>query len=465
MHDDSGNLKSDPELTRPFDAIVVGSGPGGGTVARELTNRGWRVLILEMGAKAPVTGSMVQTLRELWMPGRSLFLTNGLLAILRGVTVGGSSIYYWGTAWEPRYELFDKHGINIRSEVAEAKQALGVAPLPRHLMGPAARRIMESAIELGYDWKPLPKFFDQDRLGGPPMGSYGVPSYEAKWNARMAVDDAVSFGATLLTGAKVRRVLVEDNVANGVEFVQGGKKRRAFGSTVIVAAGGIGSPFILRASGIAGAGQSFFCDPIVAVSGSLPGVDRGLEMPMVGGALFEEEGYTLSDMSVPQWVYLLMTAQVGRIDRLLSYRHSAAIMVKIRDDAEGYISRRGGIRKRLTPGDRKKLDGGAERAKRILTNAGAKRLSRSLPFAAHPGGAVPIGRLLDRDLQTEILNLYVCDASVIPDAWGLPPTLTLIGLGTRLARHLNARNEDKVMHDTWNFERARRIEATTVSGG
>jgi hypothetical protein len=25
---------------------------------------------------------------------------------------------------------------------------------------------------------------------------------------------------------------------------------------------------------------------------------------------------------------------------------------------------------------------------------------------------------------------------VIPEAWGLPPTLTLIGLGKRLARHL-----------------------------
>ena len=28
---------------RPFDAIVVGTGPGGATVARELTNRGKRV--------------------------------------------------------------------------------------------------------------------------------------------------------------------------------------------------------------------------------------------------------------------------------------------------------------------------------------------------------------------------------------------------------------------------------------
>jgi choline dehydrogenase-like flavoprotein len=40
------------------------------------------------------------------------------------------------------------------------------------------------------------------------------------------------------------------------------------------------------------------------------------------------------------------------------------------------------------------------------------------------------------DLKTEFDNLYVCDCSVIPEAWGLPPTLTIIGLGKRLAKHL-----------------------------
>ncbi len=419
-----------------FDAIVVGSGPGGATAALELTRLGWRVLILEMGRNDPVTGGMAQTLRELWMPGRSLFLTDGLLAVLRGVTVGGSSIYFWGTAWEPPYGLFAKHGIDIRDEVEEVKRHLPTAPLPQDLMGPAARRLMESANDLGYAWRPLPKFYDQARLGGPPMGSYGAPSYEAKWNARMFVDEAVALGATLLTGAAVRRVLVEDGVATGVEFVRRGETLTARAPEIVVAAGGIGSPRILRASGVDGAGRSFFCDPLVAVVGTLPGVGRGLELPMVGGAVVEEEGYMLTDMSVPRWVYSLITAQVGRVDRLAAYRDVATIMVKIRDDVQGCLGRSGGIRKRLTPADRGKLGRGAERARAILRHAGAKGIFRTLPFAAHPGGAVPIGRLVDSDLATEIRGLHVCDASVIPDPWGLPPTLTLIGLAMRLARHL-----------------------------
>jgi choline dehydrogenase-like flavoprotein len=61
--------------------------------------------------------------------------------------------------------------------------------------------------------------------------------------------------------------------------------------------------------------------------------------------------------------------------------------------------------------------------------------------AAHPGGTVKIGDIVDSNLQTEYENLYVCDCSVIPEAWGLPPTLTLIGLGKRLAKHLMEESE------------------------
>ena len=49
--------------------------------------------------------------------------------------------------------------------------------------------------------------------------------------------------------------------------------------------------------------------------------------------------------------------------------------------------------------------------------------------------------------MTEYDNLYVCDCSVIPEAWGLPPTLTLIGLGKRLAKHLSEEKKDSKDRD------------------
>jgi choline dehydrogenase-like flavoprotein len=421
---------------REYDAIVVGTGPGGATVARELCRLGRRVLIVEWGGKRPVTGSSGQALRELGMPGRSLFLTGRGIAVVRGIAVGGSSIYYYGTAFDPPLEMLRRHGLEIAAEVEEAKRELGVAPLPEELIGPLAARIMHSARELGYAWNPLPKFLDPKRLGGAPLGFYGAPSYEAKWNARMFVEEATAGGATLLTGAKVRRVLVEDGAARGVEFSRGGEAERAFAPRVVVAAGGIGSPLILRASGIERAGRDFFDDPLICALGSLDDLRSGQELPMQAGLLLEDEDCVLTDMSVPGSLYAAMSAQVGRLDRLFAHGRTLQIMIKVRDELSGRLTRRGGIRKPLTRADRARLDAGYRRAREILANAGARHIFRTWYMAAHPGGTVKVGDLLDADLQTEHENLYVCDASVIPEAWGRPPTLTLIGLGKRLAKHL-----------------------------
>ena len=54
----------------------------------------------------------------------------------------------------------------------------------------------------------------------------------------------------------------------------------------------------------------------------------------------------------------------------------------------------------------------------------------------HPSGTVRLGTMLDANLQTEMPGLYVCDASVFPEALDRPTVLTIIGLGKRLARQL-----------------------------
>jgi choline dehydrogenase-like flavoprotein len=49
---------------------------------------------------------------------------------------------------------------------------------------------------------------------------------------------------------------------------------------------------------------------------------------------------------------------------------------------------------------------------------------------------VRIGEMVDTNLQTEVRNLYVCDASTFPEALDRPTVLTIIGLGKRLSDHL-----------------------------
>ena len=54
----------------------------------------------------------------------------------------------------------------------------------------------------------------------------------------------------------------------------------------------------------------------------------------------------------------------------------------------------------------------------------------------HPSGTVRIGEMLDKNLQTEVEGLYVCDASTFPEALDRPTVLTIISLGKRLSQHL-----------------------------
>jgi choline dehydrogenase-like flavoprotein len=85
------------------------------------------------------------------------------------------------------------------------------------------------------------------------------------------VDDAVEAGCVLCTGARVKRVLVEDGRVCGVEGKVRGKPFLVKAETVVLAAGGIGSPRILQASGFEGAGQGMTMDITVMVCGTIKG--------------------------------------------------------------------------------------------------------------------------------------------------------------------------------------------------
>jgi len=160
------------------------------------------------------------------------------------------------------------------------------------------------------------------------------------------------------------------------------------------------------------------------------------EIPMSAGIHMDEEGYMMTDMSHASGTTALFAAQVLRFGQVFSRSRTLQIMVKARDELGGHLTDNGGVRKILDKNEKKKLLRGYERARVILQQAGAKDIFKTWYLAAHPGGTVKIGDLLDSDLKTEYENLYVCDCSVIPESWGLPPTLTIVGLGKRLARHL-----------------------------
>lgn len=425
-----------PAHTQRYDAIIVGSGPGGASVARELARRGMRVLVLEQGSAAPLQGTLSQMAGIAAVPGKGAFIHRDGSLLVSGIAAGGTSTINFATAAPPPLDMFSAHGIDLAPALASLRAELPMAPLPDMLIGPMARRIEQGALAQGLAWRKLDKLIrPQICRTGCWRCVYGCP-FGAKWTARDFLDEAIQSGATLIDQAKVDSVIVENGRAVGVRYRHGGLPHQALGENIVLACGGIGSPQLLHRSGVHPARSAFFSDPVIAVMGQVDDIDGGAEVPMAAGLYLQHEGIALADMTLPKPMYQAFAAQVGRVDRLLAHARTLTLMVKIRDDIGGAVGPRW-VDKTLTPADRRKLAAGVGIARDILRAAGAKKIFKSWHFAAHPGGSVRIGEGVDGALQTATQNLFVCDASVIPQPWGLPPTLTLLCLGKRLGLALD----------------------------
>lgn len=430
-----------------FDVIVVGSGPGGASVAYEMAKRKKKVLFLEMGDFKPITGSPIFPAMRAMIPFKSLLFTPQGVGMIRGLTTGGSSTFYYGTCYEPPYEMFEKYGVDIRADVQELKNEVPHDPLPDYLVGPMAKRIMKGARELGIDWQKLPKYvYPKKCQTNCDKCAYGCPD-GAKWTSRMWVEEAINNNAIYMTKAKVTRVLIEGRRAVGVEYKAQGITEKAYAENIVISAGGIGTPTILRASGIKNAGYDFFFDPLITVMGEHKDFNRVKEMPMTTGIVFKDEGFLLTDQPLPLILWAAFTAQSFRFDKLLTYRFPKLlnIMVKGRDSLGGRLTDGGQPIKRLADVDRQRLMKGVNLSRKILKHMGCTGIYQGPILAAHPGGTAKINDVVDSNLQTEFNGLYVCDCSVIPEPWGLPPTLALLGLGVRLGKHLSEEKNSKII--------------------
>ncbi|MSP13485.1 MAG: GMC family oxidoreductase [Chloroflexi bacterium] len=438
----AGNSKS---VLLEAEVIIVGSGPGGATVARELARRGKRVLLLERGIDhrpRPYYGTYLGAL--LYADRMSLLFTVEGLNIIRPIMLGGATSMYCGCAAPPPPWLKDKYGINIEAEVTETMTELDIAPLPAHLRGPASTRIAQAAQGLGYDWQPQLKFMWPGRSRAFDCGAKCMLGCRcgAKWNAAEYVYEAVAAGADLRTSARVDRVLIERGRVTGVSGTldAGSQTFNAEAETVILAAGGIGTPRILQTSGLRQAGYGMTMDTTAMVYGFVKEQGTGNEPPMTWAWEDPEAGYLLSTLVDPWLNYPIITARKGWRYPLTwpRWNNILGVMIKLKDEISGGVFPNGKISKPLTGADRQRLDQAHQLSKQILVAAGADPASIFMtPLrGTHPSGTVRIGEMLDQDLQTEVSGLYVCDASTFPEALARPTVLTIIGLGKRLAKHL-----------------------------
>jgi cholesterol oxidase len=130
-----------------YDVLVIGSGFGGSVSALRLTEKGYRVGVLEAGrrfADAQYAATSWDLRRFLWAPklgclGIQRIHVLSDVIVLAGAGVGGGSLVYANTLYEPKSDAFYRdpqwaHITDWRAELApffdQAKRMLGVVPNP-----------------------------------------------------------------------------------------------------------------------------------------------------------------------------------------------------------------------------------------------------------------------------------------------------------------------------------------------
>jgi choline dehydrogenase-like flavoprotein len=283
---------------------------------------------------------------------------------------------------------------------------------------------------------PMPKLIDFSKCTGCGRCSTGCP-VDAKWKASDFIEEACSKGATLVQDLRVTEIMHSGGRAEGVKGVGPQGELRVRAEVVVLSAGAMETPVVLQRSGIDSAGQKLFCDPFFAMFGSdtknnFPREPRSI----LNRQFVKEKGFMLANCIG------FKKAVAARYLPKLCFSDSEGgmlgILVKIKDDTVGNVYEDGRIKKILSENDVAKFKAGIKTAREILMAAGMSRKNILIEFLAgvHPGGTAAIGEVVDRNLETEIKNCFISDASVLPESPGLPPMLTIMALSKRLSKKI-----------------------------
>jgi choline dehydrogenase-like flavoprotein len=281
------SMRYDTNATVDCDVCVVGSGAGGGTVAGELSTRGYKVVLVESGP-----GDQAPNFSQGELDGtRRLYLDSGLtatrdlgVAILAGSCLGGGTTVNWQTCLRtPDYirdEWAERSGCGLFTS-DRFSRALDIAAIrlgasrDESEVNPNNAAIRRGCESLGYDWSVIERNArgcDTEQCG---YCIYGCRA-GGKQSTVVTYLQTVPRGrkSSIVTDCRVDRLIIERNRVEGVIA----RTRDTDGSlvtteirakVVVVCAGGIGTPTLLERSGVSlpQLGRNFFIHPTTAVAG------------------------------------------------------------------------------------------------------------------------------------------------------------------------------------------------------
>ena len=462
------------------DVLVIGSGAGGAPTAAVLAEAGLDVLVVEEGPWVEqgevVPFSLDQMDRQYRSGGLTVALGRPSIAYTEGRCAGGGTEVNSGLyrrpseqtldRWRRGWRIADFETDRFMSLCDEVETALSVQTVPgRHT--PASERLRAGAAALGWQHDEIPRWMSYPDDGDATEGQRQSMTRTYLPRARRA-------GATIVTDTRVDRLIIDRGHAFRAELTDSnGEPATVDFGHVIVCAGAIHSPALLQRSGLRGLiGRRLAVHPTVKLAARFDeAVNVGDDVPVHQVKEFAPELSFGGSASHPGLVALALTdAWPTMREAVTAWPEIAVYYAAITSEGRGRVQALPGFRDplvtyRLTRRDRAVLGRGLARLTQVMLAAGAREVYPSFRHApivrdrsdlaflsarfsadaasvmtVHLCSTVPMGddiSVAAADSHGKIhgtTNVYVNDASLLPDAPGVNPQASVMAVALRNAR-------------------------------
>jgi choline dehydrogenase-like flavoprotein len=355
------------------DAIVVGSGAGGGVMAAELAAAGKKVIVLEGGDY--LDGDTAIQLEILAAPsvfyrgGGMTTTVDGNVNLWAGATLGGGTTVNWSNCvrtpaslranWSANHGVSGMDGAGYDEHLDAVMARIGANEEASVYNGPHLR-MLDGAEKLGWSHRRAMlnlngRLIESDRGS---LLTYGDRTGAKQGTLRTYLVDAAAKDARVFTRATATRILVADGRAVGVQATQtkadGSVVQLTINAPIVVAAcGALETAALLLRSGIGGpaVGRYLHLHPSVLLTGRYDDPQNPWEGP-IQSALVDEfadpaaKGEDASGILIEgiasqigaSAATLPWTGAAEHKRRMASVAHTAALVAIVADRGAGRIT-------------------------------------------------------------------------------------------------------------------------------
>lgn len=480
-----------PRPQSAYDAIVIGSGAGGGIVAPRLAEMGHRVLLVERGGYH-LAGSYnrweLRANAQLWNPP-VFAATNGAgpIAMVSGQGVGGSTNINTKVGIRPVAQDYRKW-YEASGLVNEAGEPFSEADLLPWLETVEQRMLVRPRADWSHSVRVVEQGFRACGASLSAVHSYttadcescgsctaGCPTNAGSTTLNRYIHPNVVAGRLDVSAeTEVLEILTTAGTeqlreATGVRLRIGAEELTVEAPIVVVAGGALHTPRLLQLSGLNRLGttasgligQTLGLHTARMVQGDFTEImDAHVVYPITAhckeyaedeaGGFVVEATTLLDPMSLAHnLVDLAHRPLFGQplIDAMNRYRHLAGLFMMTNDSNLGRVSTGDDgslqVEVEISPEDQTRLDEAFGFCSDVLTAAGARCIVPTGYLTSHVQGSVRMGSdpersACDADQRLwDVKGVYVGDSSVIPRTLTYNPSLPIMAFAERLAAHLD----------------------------